>query len=228
MVLGFLLVPAFVLLFFTFSRTGWITLSVGVLVVHLLLKRMLVGAALGCLLGLALFVGDIFPLLVDRFRPDSAFYLRFTLVRLGWELFKEAPLFGHGVGTFPLLSGDTLGIVIERHGVAMGLAPHNDLIRFLVEGGLLGLAFYCIVLLTAARIGHRLARRGDQNFEGPLGVFLVSATVTTFVFGLAGQGLSFSAPYLLGALGIGAALDGRRYSARMEAASDARSSETSP
>ena len=197
--------PLFVLLLFTFSRTGWIVLLVCVVTCWLMLGKRLVSMLLLWSLFLGLLSSYLVPIVVNRFQPDSSFYQRFVLARIGWDLFKEAPVMGHGVGSFQVMSREFLGTVVERYGVPLGLVPHNDVIRFMVEGGLVGLALYLGALARCARIGWDLFRSGDER-NRLFGAFLVSATAGTFVFGLGGQGLAYAAPYLLTATGLGAGL----------------------
>ncbi|HEV8701451.1 MAG TPA: O-antigen ligase family protein [Candidatus Polarisedimenticolia bacterium] len=197
--------PLFALLLFTFSRTGWIVLLACLITCWLMLGKKLASSLLLWSLFLGLLSSYLVPIVMNRFQPDSSYYQRFVLARIGWDLFKDAPLMGHGVGSFQVMSREFLGTVVERHGVPLGLVPHNDVIRFMVEGGLVGLALYFGVLARCASIGWHLFRSGDER-NRLFGAFLVSATTGTFVFGLGGQGLAYAAPYLLAATGLGAGL----------------------
>ncbi len=193
------------LLVFTFSRTGWIALMVCLLIGWVMLGKRLAWTLLLCSFGLGLISNYLLPIVVARFQPDSAYDMRFTLIRIGLDLFWDAPLLGHGVGTFQVMSRDFLGTIVERYGVPLGLVPHNDIIRFLVEGGMVGLLAYAVLVVQGLRLGTRLFR-SSEAINRSFGTFLVSATAGTVVFGLAGQGFAFSAPYLLAAMGIAAAL----------------------
>ena len=202
LLLGILALLSFQL-FFTFSRSGWIVLGITLLAGSLLLKRFAVGILILTVLSAGFFITELLPLMMERFQPDSAFYMRFTLIRLGWSHFLEAPFFGHGVGSFPLLSRYPLGAVVERYDIRMGLTPHNDTIRFLVEAGVAGFFLYIALLSQVVRVGLGLFRAGSEPGKS-LGVFLVALAAGTVVFGLGGQGFSYAGPYLLAATGIAA------------------------
>jgi len=64
---------------------------------------------------------------------------RIVLLQNGWRLFVDSPIFGHGRGTFELLS--------MLRGFQFYGAPHNEYLRNLVEHGLVGLILFILIFL---------------------------------------------------------------------------------
>ena len=125
--------------YFSYSRTGQITLAV-VLVFLGFLKRPLLGVSAA---GLALLLGVVLwwesPSLRDRFiynRPGNA--ERMVMWESGWEMFKDRPItgfgFSHSAEFTPIYSEKILG-----HKAEFTSHPHNNILDFLAATGILGL-----------------------------------------------------------------------------------------
>jgi len=78
---------------------------------------------------------------------------RLMSYRIAYDLAKEEPLVGHGVG-------DLRQLMIERHQALYGekekyIFPHNQYLYVLSGAGLLGFLFFFIGLLSPILFGHR-------------------------------------------------------------------------
>jgi O-antigen ligase len=66
---------------------------------------------------------------------------RWEFWRGSWHLWLQRPLFGSGIGSWPVL----------YHGIDVGRHPHNLILEVLVEFGFVGLLLLAAVVLAAAR-----------------------------------------------------------------------------
>jgi O-antigen ligase len=83
----------------------------------------------------------------------------------GWEEFKKAPVLGHGLAAFYVLSEDSKG---HRS------APHNTYLSLLVEMGIVGLALYLLFLALLFREVWRLPHRERLLWIGILSITLLN------------------------------------------------------
>lgn len=95
---------------------------------------------------------DRFPVVarvIDRHSDESSLEWRFKL----WSEMRykadERPLFGHGLGVFPILREQRV------RGYFEGTEAHNDYLRLAVETGMLGLAAYLVLILALLRAAIR-------------------------------------------------------------------------
>lgn len=109
---------------------------------------------------------------IANFSTDGRFQGRLPQYQIGLDLFGASPVFGWGAGS----AGDTLGPAFRQ---GEHVTPHNLLLKFAVEGGLIGL-----LLLVA--VGVAVWRAIDRSTPG--GQLGVAAVV-----GLLGLGLTGSA-----------------------------------
>ncbi len=72
--------------------------------------------------------------LMERFREDQPYSVRWNVARAAWRLFLSRPLTGYGAGTFeevfPSAAAEDLGVVWQH--------AHNDPAQFAMEWGLAG------------------------------------------------------------------------------------------
>lgn len=79
------------------------------------------------------------------------------------EYWKQAPIFGHGIGSWPVIND----------GIDMRGYPHNIILEILVELGMAGVFIALLILLYALSFLAPLKSIGDQ----PLKVLLIMLTV---------------------------------------------------
>jgi O-antigen ligase len=116
------------------------------------------------------FVWDDRLTLADGFTPlyrllealtgrESSFSTRADLIWVGWSLFLQSPVMGHGYASFARVSNS-------------GLYAHNNWIELAVNGGMVGLALYYGVHVSILRAARRL--RGDKCLAVSLLIFLLA------------------------------------------------------
>jgi O-antigen ligase len=106
---------------------------------------------------------------------DTSGDVRLALWRGTWNLLMAQPLFGAGLGAFPVV----YDIYRLPSHVELLQYPHNIFLDFWVELGLLGLAWIVAALLTWLLLAWRAYRRGDT-----LGAVLLGILASVVVYGL--------------------------------------------
>jgi len=79
------------------------------------------------------------------------------------EYWKQAPIFGYGIGSWPIIDG----------GIDMRGYPHNIVLEILVELGLVGLLIFFILILYALLLLAPVKSIGDE----PIKIFLLMLMV---------------------------------------------------
>lgn len=79
------------------------------------------------------------------------------------ECWKQAPVFGHGIGSWPVINS----------GIDMRGYPHNIILEILVELGMLGVFIFLLIIFYAVSLLAPLKSIGDQ----PIKVVLIMVTV---------------------------------------------------
>lgn len=144
----YLFAGALLLLFvLTYSRTAWSGLLIAVLAIFILVPRI----RLLMIYGGSLFT--FFLLLYAKTRERilgifehqmfDSMYGRYQIWDMALFRAWKKPITGYGIGSFSEIIKDTQGKATGN------VYPHNDLIRFFVEGGLLGVALYLLYLVGA-------------------------------------------------------------------------------
>lgn len=116
----------------------------------------------------------------DLLRPDlwGSILWRLRLWKKTWPLFFEAPIFGHGLGTFKFLAERALDQP------SWSYEAHNDYLRLIVEMGAVGLGLYLLVWIKS---GWELLKKyfGSQNGLRPfyLGTALILISFLVVSFG---------------------------------------------
>jgi O-antigen ligase len=123
---------------------------------------------------------------------DTSIGLRFSFWLNSWQLIKQAPLLGHGTGSFQTVYARIGGITASR-GVPLS-DPHNEYVLIAVEWGGIGLLIYLFWIWMQYREARLLPVAERQLLQGLLVTLLVSslthvvmytnATGTLFVLGV--------------------------------------------
>jgi len=148
----FVLLPASILLYavyLTHSRGALVAIVVMVAVAFRRRFRLLGSVTLAAAVAIAL--------LLSRFTGGREIGMSGGADRLeiwsdGWELFKQSPLYGHGLGSF----GDT-----------MNIAPHNSVILVAVELGLIGLVVWVSIFVLSFAQLNRIVTPSDDTPPDP-------------------------------------------------------------
>lgn len=149
----------------TFARGAWLGGAVGLVLFILMLPRqalrpvllLLAAVAAVGVIGLANAAGALGQR-AESLSDPGAVRDRVAMWRASLAMVRDRPLLGSGLNTF--------GLVYPDYRLPEDPAPgqpfaHNILLNMAAEGGLLGLATFTTVLVTAAALGLRWLRRSD-------------------------------------------------------------------
>lgn len=187
------------LLFFlglTASITVFALVVLSALIFLVLRRRLLVLAALLVLFALSspLMVPRVSMLLSSRPGADlsdgharNTLTARFLIWRDLLGVYKSQPMFGTGLKTIARVNP----VIDYIRGV--GSDPHNDLVLFLVEGGLVGLVLFLSFQVSALYVLARLADHSRENETGVKTVALWVMMVCMTAGSLGNNLLSFTA-----------------------------------
>ena len=182
-----LILPIF---FLTFSRSAWIGIVVFSVIFSLHNKRFFAGAVLTFILLLSVML--VFETTRERINGFSertmfdSVYARTEIWRLSYKKFLEKPFLGYGAGSF----SETINDAKESAGGTDN--PHNDIVFFAVEGGIIGVisfvsiivAFYInlfkIQFITLRKKVHRTDGKIKWNI---LSLGIIALFVATTVIG---------------------------------------------
>ncbi len=162
-------VAGFVSVGLTLSRNAWAATAILLLAVGWRYRAVLGAAVVGAAVMLAL-TPRLWTRATDFLEPGGGGIGNSLVGRLAlWdrdlELWRSHPVLGRGWGS-------TLGSV--------DVAAHNDFLRALVEGGIVGVAAFTVLIVSLVLLGVRIGRsRGDlpRAFMGlAIGYALVSVT----------------------------------------------------
>lgn len=145
----------------TFARVAWVALFLFALMVALFRYRLL------------LFPLFLFPFILFVFSPsfearvsesfnldpDSSIVWRQTLWKdvTRYSIQEERLLLGSGMDTFPLVSESVRGTTNGPND------PHNDIVKFFVEGGLVGVGVFIVYLIS---LGSLIIKKYRASREG--------------------------------------------------------------
>lgn len=134
---------------------GFAVLAVGVIVVQLLIETTDDRLAYG----IARLIQNFGP---SGYKLDASSAERLELLRSGWELFLSAPIFGHGAGSYSVLTSQNY--------------PHNLFVELLAETGLIMTILFGVILMGFWNLGVNLLKLTNFSTSASIlvGFFLVS------------------------------------------------------
>nr|WP_082708534.1 Wzy polymerase domain-containing protein [Marinobacterium profundum] len=101
---------------------------------------------------------------IERLQQGGQADIRFSIYEISLDTIATAPMFGHGLGSFQTVWQEERGKFQDDHpDLDLGpryTHPHNEVLFWLVEGGLVAVAG---ILLCAGAIAWRLVRLGSQR-----------------------------------------------------------------
>lgn len=157
---------SFVALFFTFSRSAWLAIAVGLFITyhisHITYQKVKV---IWYVFGVTCFVilsVIYFPLVQTRFSGQSISEVRSATERISgydeaWQLFKKQPILGVGAGNYTLSAylADPARVGWEYQPV------HNTLVLFIAEGGIVGIIL--LVFVSVSFIIYFLSKNQESD-----------------------------------------------------------------
>ncbi len=185
---------AAVLLLLTYTRGAWVGLLLTLGIIGAVRYRRLFLRAMFVLVLLALLAPFVHRTLLEtsgvdltrtqivrrvldleRESDDSSIEFRVRLWREMSRKFAEQPVFGHGLGAFPVLREQQI------RGFFQATEAHNDYLRLAIETGILGLVAYGTLLATLLRNLLR-ARGAKATPEQRVTVLCALAFLPAFLF----------------------------------------------
>jgi O-antigen ligase len=152
--------------FFTYTRSTWIGLAVGLVVIPLVqLPNQWRGIlAVGVVMVGAFSFAALGERVTDLGRKDTdgsaehSVYQRASFVYVSMRMFRDAPVFGHGFSRFydkkmPYLADRSQQLELES---LRNLDHHNTFLSVLVETGMVGLVLFASLLATWTRAAWKL------------------------------------------------------------------------
>ncbi|HYO25077.1 MAG TPA: O-antigen ligase family protein, partial [Lacipirellulaceae bacterium] len=175
--------------FFTYTRSTWMGLAGCLAFVPLwqMPARWRVPAALGVLMCGALAVVALGHAVTDLNRKDTdasaehSVYQRASFVYVSLRMFRDAPVFGCGLGRFydmklPYLADRSQHLELES---LRKLDHHNTLLGVLVETGLVGFTLFVAMIGSWLRAAWRLARDASRDaWQRSQGLFALATGLT--------------------------------------------------
>jgi len=215
---------------FTSSRSNWATAAIVLpLVIAMLpmgtwkkIKLLALVAVAGAALAYAASIAD--PSLIDRFRTlassKESLGSRSYLIKAGWQMFKDHPLFGVGLNGYRESLQGPYSDFLPR--LATNFLSHSTVITIMAELGVIGLSVLAFIGYRFVQLCWRLymeAGRADRALVAGL----TGATLAIFISSQSEAGL-IEDPYLWIVLGLVAALGAIRRREQVETRAEPPSS----
>ena len=150
------------MLLLTFARVAWVALFLFVFLIALFRYRLLLFPLFLFPFVLFVFSQSFQERVNESFQsdPDSSLLWRTTLWKdvTRYSVQEERTLLGSGMDTFPRVSESLRG---TSHGPN---DPHNDWVKFFIEGGVVGVGVLALYLSLIGRLlirGYRMSRTGS-------------------------------------------------------------------
>jgi O-antigen ligase len=154
---------------------------------------------------------------------DASFQWRLDMWRGGWQLIRRRPLFGWGIGSFPLEQSRTAHSqvpreIVERMGPTLAQEAHNEYIQTAAEMGVVGLGLYLWVLGAFFAMGWRALRRSEPGLPRRVLMGCLAAVAGQTIDALSNPAWRFAEVSFLFwvILGLGVAAASRRRIAHAE------------
>ncbi len=163
-------------IFATMTRSVWLSFAMSLGAIGLSCKRrhiwtllFIAGLGTGAMSYIASAHARSVAASQERFQDRSTVDFRFAVYRLGWEMFRDRPLFGWGQGEFAREIETRISAF--RPGT---YAAHNTFIAILVEHGAVGLLLYLSIAWNLVRL-RKTAHWLKVTWPICLGVYFVNA-----------------------------------------------------
>jgi len=167
----------------SFSRGGYLALAAVVLGAVLLHRRriLMLGIAVVALVGFALIPPIRHRILIETQNVyGNTIQSRLDLWTAAIKLIEHRPFFGAGLSGFQQMSAP---YYTHFHTLANFIDPHNIVLNFWVETGLLGLVAFTWIMVVAFRVSWRGWREGSDGWP-PYHLGVLLALVAVVVHGM--------------------------------------------
>jgi O-antigen ligase len=163
-------------------------------------RKIYIGLILA-LLVLFLLIPSLNQKFLKRLEPDTSLYGRFSLNELSLYLFSQKPFLGSGFGTYQLFSAKFIEELGSGYGRGMGVAPHNEYLKFLCETGAVGFLAFIFLLYSLLRLGYRTFKSKAVTLKSE-GSILLAVLTGILVYSLTDSGFSYGGIFLWTLIGL--------------------------
>jgi putative inorganic carbon (hco3(-)) transporter len=172
--LALLIAACSIMLILTFARGAWIGMVVALIVMALIRYRKMFYWLPVVIIAAVI----LFPQIVSRFQDvvkggeaTGSFGWRLNFWDLGFfDLIRQRPLLGHGIGSFPFFQGND---------------AHNDYLRLAVEVGIPGLLLYLTTLYVVGKTTWQAIKKLIDPFDIAIAVSFLSLLAAYLVMSIA-------------------------------------------
>lgn len=195
--LGLLLCGSLATLVLTFIRGSWLSLALAIMLLGIVRFHKLLIAFPAAVAALLWAYAPAQSRLAQTLDPNSTLFGRLRLWQFAWEWVTTSPLLGVGMKAFEyyyvLLAGPQSDLGLDRRErFLVGQRPHNELLGYLLDVGIVGTVALGIVVFQVLRSAVRVYRRAQDETLRLYGLaFLISAA--GMLVGAAGDNV-FSQP----------------------------------
>jgi O-antigen ligase len=183
LVTGAFLAIAVIATLLSLSRGGYLALAAVALALAISHRRRwwLLGAAAAAAVVLILIppINHRLAVEVDFSNPQNTLVGRFELWRVSLQMLEQHPLLGAGLSGF----AQTIAPYWNPTHIDRFIYPHNIVLTFWSETGLLGLGAFAWIVITGFAQGWRGWRKGDAGWR-PIELGIAIALVAVVVHGL--------------------------------------------
>ncbi|HHE6469616.1 TPA: O-antigen ligase family protein [Providencia rettgeri] len=162
------------------SLTGYLNLLLIVIVFYFFAKyhrQYIVYSLMAIVVGLIIGYGIKVSFNISDFSESKlqTSHIRWVLWQHSLYLFSENMLFGSGVGSFESVFLERFGGGLLGTSEKVISHPHNEILRWMVEGGLVGITAILLVIIGGAHLLYSSLKNKNNNY-----VFLVIALPIVF------------------------------------------------
>ena len=178
LVLGLAITLMSLNLIFTFSRSAWVGVFVGVLSLIVLKPRASILIILCSIIGALLFVKPIHNRIFKDISDPGAQY-RIIKARIAYEKFKEHPIMGNGLGSFHYEAQFSDIWAYRAHSTL-----ENNYLLMLAEGGIIEFFAFLYLIIALARRAIVLVRKVKDPFLYPILLGSIASIISTLAAGM--------------------------------------------
>src|SRR5439155_8440487 len=121
--------------------------------------------------------------------PEGSAEQRLAIQKVAWQIFVDHPVFGVGLGAYPLANA--------RYAPELGrLDTHNTYLNLAAELGLPGLVLWCALVLSVLRYAYRRRRLAAPGELATQQAWIERALWAYLVAGMFGSYAKLTFPYL--------------------------------
>jgi len=170
---------------FLFSRSGYLAAVAGWAVIGFLKdKKVFI-----FLIAMILFWQVLLPTAVrERIEMtktedgyDGTTRQRLGMWKMGQDIIRSSPILGAGIDASHYVDVSAEGFRATWHSF------HNSYVQQAVETGLVGLGIYVWIFILMIRVGWRLFRIGEENFQKAIGLGLIACVFSCMAGNIAGS-----------------------------------------